>query len=262
MQDIYFNVEERPVFAGTLGASIHAPTHKAIVRTDTEEVLGIHSKKYNLVRNADVFPILEDTMAKTFDTNGMLISGHSDKGGARTIRTYMFPEHQIEIGRGDKVAFELRAANSYDGSHTFGLMAGGFRFACFNGMVIGSSMANVKKKHTKSLDIDFVVRSLENAMEMYNDNAQMWLRWTNTLISKEQAATIIKQVSSGPRMEKELYGLWQLERGQLGSTAWAMYQVLTHWSTHTKARVNHGTALLTREDKVRTVLPVLEKLAA
>ncbi len=260
--NIYFPVEERPVFAGILEEATCAPSHKAIVRADTNEVLGIHSNKYKLVKNEDVFPVLEDVMSKCFDLNGMTTYDRTDKQGARTLRTYMFPEHQIEIGRGDKVAFELKAANSYDGSHTFGLMAGGFRFACFNGMVIGSAMANVKKKHTQSLDIDFVIRSLEHAMEMYNDNAQMWLRWTNTLISNEQASSIIKEVSTGARMESELFNQWQLERRVLGSTAWAMYQVLTHWSTHTKARTNHGTALLLREAKVRSVLPVLEKLAA
>ena len=258
-QSIFFPVEERDVFAAGV---IHAPTHKAIVRTDTKEVLGIHSQRYNLVRNADIFPQLEEALGQTFDTNGMLVSGHSDKNGARTLRTYMFPEHQVEIANGDKVSFELRAANSYDGSQTFGLMAGGFRYACFNGMVIGSAMANIKKKHTRHLDIEEVLRSLDTAMGKYQENTELWQKWARTTITHEQARAILKELSSGERMYKDLDASWLVEAQCTGRTAWSLYQVLTAWSTHTKARTNHGTALLQREERVRHVLPELTALAA
>ena len=256
--NIYFPVKEDQVIVN----GVVAPNHKAIIRTDTNQVLGIHSLKYKLTTNDEVFGRLEEGLSRNFDLAAAHVHTQLDKNGARTLRTYMFPEHQVDVGGGDSVAFELRAANSYDASHTFGLMAGGFRFACFNGMVVGAALANVKKRHTASLDIDYVVASLNRAFETYEGNVQLWQRWVNTQITHEQASSIIKSVSTGPRMLETLTEQWHTESRSLGVTAWALYNALTSWSTHTQAKAAHGTALLIREDRVRKVLPQLERLAA
>ena len=48
----------------------------------------------------------------------------------------------------------------------------------------------------------------------------------------------------------------------LGYNLWALLNTLTHWSTHTKVRneANAPSIVVTREDRVRKVLPMLDKI--
>lgn len=261
-QSIYFPVEEQPVFAGVLGESVHAPTHKAIVRTDTQEVLGIHSKKYKLVKHDEVFPVVEELMHKNLDTNGMKVQDRVDHSGARVLRTYMFPEHEVALLDNDKVALQVRVGNSLDASFSFCLQAGGLRFACWNGMVTGSVMSNVKRKHTQGLDIEYVLRLLNRALTDFETNGNLWERWTKTPVDEAQATIILTKLSTSKKMLGELKLLWITNKTHLGANAWALYNALTEWSTHTKTKAAQGTALMQREAKVQAVLPMLEELAA
>ena len=260
--NIYFPVIEQAVFAGALGSAVHAPSHKAIVRTDTNEVLGIHSNGYKLVKHEEVFPVVEDVFNKLLDTNGMQIHNTVDNSGARVLRTYLFPEHEIRLPKDDNVALQVRVANSLDASFSFVLQAGGIRWACWNGCVSGAVMANVKHKHTAGLDVEYVLGVLNRSLQDFENNGELWKRWSMTLVSNEQATAILTSLATSKKMLEELKVNWQLQRCTLGATAWALYNVMTEWSTHTSTKAAQSTALLQREAKVRAVLPQLEKLAA
>lgn len=261
-QSILFPVVEQPVFAGVLDHSAHAPEYKAIVRTDTNEVLGIHSKKYKLVKHEEVFPVVEELMHKNLDINGMKVQDRVDHNGARVLRTYMFPEHEVALLDNDKVALQVRVGNSLDASFSFCLQAGGLRFACWNGMVTGSVMSNVKRKHTQGLDIEYVLSFLNKALTDFETNGKLWERWAKTPVDEAQATIILTKLATSKKMLGELKLLWITNKIHLGPNAWALYNTLTEWSTHTKTKAAQSTALLQREAKVEAILPYLEKLAA
>ena len=266
--DIYFPVSSQPIKTSINGIMTVSHDHQAIVREDTGKVLGVHSAKYKLVRNEDVFPHISDALDRTdIDLRDMTVFDQVDFSGARTIRTYNFPHHSIDIGGGDKVCLQVKATNSYDGSNAFGFLFGGYRFICSNGMVVGTSLARAKRKHTTNINVEEMINKLNIAANSYFENEPMWKKWASTHITDEQALAVLLELAGGNedgRLYKQLIPMWWKERSALGATAWALYQVVTAWSTHTTSRTreNAGTALLLREDRVRNILPSIEKLAA
>ena len=266
----YFEVMECPVYAQRTDAGNFmdmfkpAATHKALIRKDNNEVLGIHSKAYKKLDNGIAYPLVEEAIRESgLAWDGMSVKTEMDGGGRRTLRTYTFPEHRIEIAEGDVTNLQIRVPNSYDGSWAFGIMLGGYRLVCSNGLVVGTSLARVKRKHTVNLDIHELVAQLQQAAKMYAGNEQLWRTWARTTITDNQAETILKELAgTSERGFQELQLSWWHERALTGSTAWSLYQVLTAWSTHTQARKNHATGLIQREERVRRILPQLEELAA
>ena len=266
--DIYFDVIERPVTT-VIDDTVHwSDQYKALIRPDTGRILGVHSKKYKMVKNGHAYPLVDEALESAdINTSRMTVNDQLDFGGARTIRTYNFPDHTIDIGGGDKVCLQLKVTNSYDGSNAFGFLFGGYRFICSNGMVVGTSLARVKRKHTTNINVEDLINKLNIAAESYFDNEPMWKKWASTTISEQQALDVLLELAGGNedgRLYKQLIPMWWKERRTLGATAWALYQVVTAWSTHTTSRTreNAGTALLLREERVRNVLPSIEKLAA
>ncbi len=53
----------------------------------------------------------------------------------------------------DKEAHEIILLNSHDGTSSYQMMAGIFRFVCANGLVCGDSMADQKVRHSGSRDV-------------------------------------------------------------------------------------------------------------
>jgi hypothetical protein len=54
------------------------------------------------------------------DKEGMYWKDELTYGGARSVRTYVFPAHSFRIGRSDDVVdLRVQVINSYDGSSAF-----------------------------------------------------------------------------------------------------------------------------------------------
>ena len=91
-------------------------THKAIVN-DAGSPIAIVGKNYNLVQNADIMPQFHEViLASNLDRTGMTKKISQSHRGAKTIVTYTFPAHEIEIAPGDSVQLRIMVLNSYDGT--------------------------------------------------------------------------------------------------------------------------------------------------
>ncbi|MEH0194602.1 DUF932 domain-containing protein [Caulobacter sp. CCNWLY153] len=53
----------------------------------------------------------------------------------------------VEIARGDRIAPEIIILNSHDGSSSYQLTAGAFRFVCTNGLIAGDAFEHMKVAH-------------------------------------------------------------------------------------------------------------------
>lgn len=69
----------------------------------------------------------------------------------------------------DKEAHEIILLNSHDGSSSYQMMAGIFRFVCANGLVCGDSMADQKVRHSGSHDvIDDVIEGAYEVLRQFD----------------------------------------------------------------------------------------------
>lgn len=239
-------------------------THKAIVN-DAGLPIAIVGKNYNLVQNADIMPQFHEViLASNLDRTGMTKKISQSHKGAKTIVTYTFPAHEIEIAPGDSVQLRIMVLNSYDGTWKFMSMVGAVRLACMNGQVIADAFSEYSAKHTRSLDIDMAVAKLETALEVYTKNAELWKKFPKSPITNAQATVIFQKIAGkSDRLEVLLEETFIKYVDEMGKNVWALFNTLTDWSSHAKFKneANKVATVYNREAKVRKVLPFLKEMA-
>jgi hypothetical protein len=102
------------------------------------------SQKYKAIRTKDVVDSLV--------SDGYIVNSIS-KAKTRKKTKDGFQKHLLRISRNDLdlgidgLRPEIILINSYDGSSSFQLLVGVFRFACANGLVVGNSYFNRRIRH-------------------------------------------------------------------------------------------------------------------
>jgi hypothetical protein len=248
-------VHEASLYAGMRAMPID--THKAIMN-ELGTPIAVVGSGYTLVQNDDAYKQIEEAIyASAIDTRGMIRDIKESHNGARTIVTYSFPAHKVDINdRGDNVMLTIKVLNSYDGSWRFIILVGAVRQICANGMVHFA-------KHTKNIDTDVAVDKLGHALEVFGQNAELWTAYPSTAVSDLQATNVLTSLAGGSKALLELLQQTHVEYvDELGKNLWALFNTLTDWSTHAKFKneKNKASTVVTREQKVRKVLPMLEAI--
>ena len=238
-------------------------THKCIVNHEGSPI-AVVGKNYNLVQNADIMPQFHDViMASDLDKTDMHKTIQQSHVGAKTIVTYTFPAHRIEIDTGDFVDLKIMVLNSYDGSWKFMSMVGAVRLACMNGQVIADAFSEYSAKHTRSLDVDVAVAKLETALLVYTKNTELWKKYPQSPVTNAEATKIFQRVAGkSDRLEVLLEETYIKYVNEMGKNLWAVFNTLTDWSSHAKFKneANKVATIYNREAKVRKVIPMLNEL--
>ena len=254
-------VHEASLYAGMRQTPIDS--HKAI-QDEHGKPIAVVGSGYTLVQNADIFPQMEQAIFDSaIDTTGVIRKIDQSHNGARTVVNYIFPAHTIEVAQGDDVSLRISVLNSYDGSWRFMSLVGAVRLICTNGMVVGEYFSSFYGKHTKNLDTDVAIKKLENALEVYGQNADLWTKYPSTPVSDLQATNVLTSLAGGSKTLLELLQQTHVKYvDELGKNLWALFNTLTDWSSHAKFKneKNKASTIITREAKVRKVLPMLESL--
>lgn len=243
--------------------SLIAPDQQVVVREDTKQIIHVPKSRFHLLKNEDIFPLLEEGITKSsIDMSGMIVKDNMAYNGGLTVRTYTFPAHIAEPVVGDITQLEMKVINSYNGGSQFKAHIGGNRLACLNGMVLPTSQLNlIGARHTKGLGIKLpeLVNKMVSALEIFNANTKSWGLLAETDISDADATRIIQSLPQiNEKLEHRLRALWLDHKEELGPTMWALYNTLTYWSTHEDIRsASEGNApaiVLDRESKVERVI--------
>ena len=115
---------------------------RCIVRTDTNEVLGVHGSKYKAIKHDDVVnsvmdAVSQSNVSKDYDTKIEVFDN-----GAKLRGTIDFADLVMEPAVGDYVRFRVQFFNSYDSSWAFQQSAFGLRLWCLNGCTHADTVAN------------------------------------------------------------------------------------------------------------------------
>ena len=288
-----FNVYTRPVKYIDANDEIQVvPNKKVLVRDDNNESVGIVGQSYEVAQHPDAFRTVERIISNSdLDTTGVTRDIQVSHDGARAYAVYTLPAHSVGQGK-EETALQISTRNSFDGSWCFHVEVGAVRMICLNGQVFLDSFAMFKARHTAGLNMDHAARKLSKAIDVYQNESERWIRWQNTSVTDNQAfktfadvagckfVTPVKAMTSTVEsllLEPEVYrnrtlmNLWTQytndERKALGSTAWAIYNTMTHWATHASAtkstaQKNIAAIQVARQDKVRQASKNLLTLAA
>ena len=280
-----FTVRKDDMFVSCAGYDTHVPNHKAIVRNDNDYAIAVVGKNYNPVNHPDAFKTAENViMLSDLDIEGITRDVGCSHNGARAYATYTLPNHRVNLGRkNDDVALTISARNSFDGSWSFVVEVGGYRFICTNMQVFANNFAVHKSKHTRGLNLQHVADKLSESVKFYDQETELWKEMVDTKIYNSEAMSILAHLAKAKTVESHLnagkytteilyepdvvrnktlsrlWDYWMHNSQTLGWTAWALYNAMTEWATHEVptrkiTQKNFASVKLDRLDKVRKTL--------
>ena len=257
--DWQFPIETQEIF-DSLGQPIQG--HKAIVRMDNREVLGVHGSRYTAVTNTEVVSSIVDAMQTANLSKDVTMSIKSIEGGRKMRGEILFNDLTIQPEVGDFVKFRISFFNSYDGSWAFSQAADGLRLWCLNGCTSPIATARTRFKHTQSINVEASAAKIKTGYAAFVNQREVWQSWMATTVAQSTVemffkATLAKaftrQTTITKTNEKQLEHLlkiWDDEKQQLGPNKWALYNCLTYWATHTSDLKNPEVARRNREDAI------------
>jgi hypothetical protein len=179
-------------------------------------------------------------------------------------RSIQYLDEAVDMtGSGDMVYCRSDQINSVNSKWAFQQFAGAYRAYCENSMVFGGDKAVYNKvKHSKHFDANSLLRSANTVFSTFRENVERFKLWKATPVTDSTAGTFLKSVCpkenvGQKKIEREkahgierddainikkfhaLYDLWDeysrdySQGGGLGKNKWALYNVLTHYATHT-----------------------------
>lgn len=253
------------------------PDKKAIIDKNSEEYVSTVGSNYQLISNREIFTQFANVLrASSLDTTDMKVRPTITK--SRSYVQFTFPKHSVEIREGDVTELQICARNSYDGSLRFSLEIGGFRLLCSNGMGIGSYTNVFSNKHSSGYDADKMAAYLETAVEVFNVAGDEWKKMTEIKVTDDQALEVLRimteksgnetytEVMEGKNgvLKKALIE-WERYQKELGLNKFALYNTVTHLSSHATTKAGCVVGLKVYKEKVRDKAlnsPAFRKLQA
>lgn len=204
---------------------------KAVVRTDTNQLIADVSNTYQLVEHKYLFDLADDYMKKFGQPE---VKFHSTKGGAHMIGEYTFKDIGTEVVKGDVVGLKLFFHNSYRGDASIKLGVAGLRLSCLNGMCAHDNEFNIAFRHTKTHIEDGKFRNLdlpspEKVVRQFNESSKEWAKLAAKELTEGEISIFLNQaIKDGIITKAILDNPYELEE----NSAWGLYNLLTHWISH------------------------------
>lgn len=217
---------------------------RAIVRTDTNQVLGVHGRKYKPITNMTVVNAMVDAVHESGISRDYDLTIDSLDGGAKMRGRFLFNDLVIEPDVGDIIKHEILFYNSYDGSWAFQQTSRGHRQWCKNGCTNAMTVSNTWAKHTTNVNVKGSTAKIVAGLETFMQDKDVYQSWMTTNVDDETAFLFFKMklcryptqdasIKINERRYEQLCRQWNKEKSQLGSNKWALYNACTHWATHT-----------------------------
>jgi hypothetical protein len=253
-----FPVEMQPIY-DRIGNPI--PDQKCVMRTDTNEVLGVHGSRYQIVTHDDVVNSMMDALktanvSQDYETKFTVV-----ENGRKLRGEILFNDLVVEPKVGDYVKFRISFFNSYDASWAFSQAADGLRLWCLNGCTSPMHAAQSRFKHTQSINIEGSAMKMINALDTFMTQPDQWREWMSARVTTDMAETFFKATvakaytmqqagKTNERQLEKLLSIYSNEADMLGSNKWALYNCLTYWASHTSDLKNPEVARRNREDAI------------
>ena len=261
--DWSFPIETQPVF-DKFGNEIDGK--KCIMRTDINQVLGVHGSKYKAVSHDDVVNSILDAVTEADLSGDYTVDVTVLENGKKLRGEILFNDLVVEPAVGDFTKFKVDFFNSYDASWSFSQAASGLRLWCLNGCTSPHDIARTRYKHTASINVEGSAAKIENGLRHFFDRKAEWQDWMATKVTKDMAETFFKQTvakrfthqqqvtKSNEKQLENLLTIWSNEAAALGANKWALYNALTYWATHTSDMRSPHTAKYNRESAIASAM--------
>lgn len=277
-----WTVETRPLETILVnGSRIEVPSHRSIIRTDTNRVMGVATARYQAIQNqqmADMVDALVAEGAAVVEVAGAL--GH----GERCWMLAQIPG-AFDVVKGDEVKPYFLLAWGHDGLHGVAGKLTAVRVVCKNTLTAAgfgkgkwSATADVYIKHVKSASVSIeaarkalglVKKQTEQTAEAYRAIAGVSMteraaaEYFSTVFPVEDLAMTQAEAESDAYAERlakwdaHQDALLRLFESGVGAdvpgvrgTAWAAYNAVTEWTDHLYPVLKSGEISRIRQESV------------
>lgn len=144
------------------------------------------SKDYALVPHLAVLDVATKALeaANIAPADVMAQLKITEYGERMALSLYLPNKYAFDPGDGHAMALRLECWNSVDGSTRFRALMGWFRFVCSNGLIIGVTHSDIRRRHVGDIcleDVGAVLTSGLNESQMEQANFERWRRREITL---------------------------------------------------------------------------------
>jgi len=246
----------------SFGVKLNEVKKRAIVRTDTEECLGVVGPHYNPVTHKEMINNQRAIISRSdLNIRGIEENIITNPNGAKCFVRHTLPNQIIQTPDGDTAALTFLSTNSFDGSFSFILSVGARQSACMNGQIFTNDSATLyKSRHTRNLDIEKGAKIITAGMEVMTKQEELWDVWYNTPVKNPDVCKIFADTlgldvfDHNINMNTNYIFLWDIYRGRyapsMKNNLWAVYNALTHWATHAPSQ--RKTSSMMNVTKLRT----------
>jgi phage/plasmid-like protein (TIGR03299 family) len=231
------NFEVAPDNLITLGGSA-VETHRAIVRTDTNKVLGIVGNRYMPVQNTDAFAFF-DAICKSHKAKYQY--GYVVNGGSQIMLQAKIGS-DYDVRPGDTMQNYITLVNGHDGIVTFQAFFTPRRLSCANQCrgAIKDATESLKVRHTKTATIKMEegYKILAKSMEYFEHFKTLASELAQKVVDQKMIDLFLKGVfgeTDSKQSATKLEAVNQLihtGKGNTGKSAWDMYNGVTEWIDH------------------------------
>lgn len=223
--------------------------HKAVIRCDSREVLGVVGDRYHPLQNRSQFewfkPFLDSGECQ-FETCGAL------KGGTIVWVLAKINRPDADVGNGDNVRKYLLLTSSHDGSKATSVGFCPIRVVCWNTLSAGlnngqSSLLKVKHTARQHSALSAIRETINLVNESFEATAAQYRKLAACNVNRSDIRKYVKLVLELPEDENaystrqsnilaDIVSLCVSGVGNDGQSAWSAYNGVTQYLTHSYGR--------------------------
>ena len=148
-------------------------------------------KSYSLIQHRSVF----DAVVKALDVAGIEPSEvaaelATTECGERIALSLHLPErYSFDPGDGHEMALRFECLNSVDGSCRLRALVGWYRLICCNGLIVGTTHADIRKRHSGVIDLAQISSALRSGIAAAEEEKRRLSDWRHFYIDPQRLAT-------------------------------------------------------------------------
>jgi len=204
-------------------------THNAVVDAETQEVLGVVRKNYNLIQTRDINNAIIES-----NSGLQLTDAHLVRNRGLIVMDYKLDEqHDVEIKGiepNDRINFGIRIYNPFD--YRFGSQRGSAfanRLVCTNGMTIPKAVGRFNLKDLAGFDSAAIRNAVVGRLKPITDTAKVWNKWAQTTPTVDKVNQFIGDNVHSKKVREALSS--EYVKGK-DKSVWGLYNLITYYITH------------------------------
>lgn len=227
----------------TLGGK-NVKTHKALLRSDNNHILGIVGKGYTPLQPSFSFSYFDSILDQH---NIKWSEGIVLNEGSKIILKANFPD-KVLIRVGDECVKQFVLINSFDMSSSFEGHLDMERLACTNGMRSHFKENQFSCRHTTNgrLSADIALKMFSQSINYFETFETQCKQLAQIIADKEMVNNFLSEMfdkktdkkekvsTHTKNQKKEVVRLFKHGAGNNGSSAWDLYNGFTEWVDHNR----------------------------